>query len=119
MPEGNDWNRDDACTVLLERMEKLVDALAPYQRDYHAVLQVDIYWYIEKHKELEMLMTRLLQCDNAILKDYLESLCQDIKLRIDADERFARDYTSRRTKADLVNTSYGQKQKKEPYQRTH
>lgn len=94
MSEGMEAHLD-MCAVLLDRMTQLIEALSPHQRDYHAVVQVDIYWYIQKRKEVEILINRLLEKDNEILKRYLFALCDDISRRIDADERVAMEYCQR------------------------
>lgn len=88
-------NQVDLYAALRDRMTRLIDALSPHQRDYHAVLQVDIYWYIQKQKEVEIMANRVLKNDNEILKRYLSTLCDDILQRIDADEHFAREYCNR------------------------
>ncbi|HEY4654282.1 MAG TPA: hypothetical protein VIH22_07195 [Cyclobacteriaceae bacterium] len=79
-------------SILVNRMTKLIDALEPHQRDYHVVLQVDIYWYIQKRKEVEVLVNRLTgsHCDK--LEHYLHSICGEITRRIDRDERFANEH---------------------------
>lgn len=92
MSKMEEMGRVDEDVTLLDRMDKVINALSPHQRNYHVGLRVDIYWYIEKRKEVELLATRLRQNDNEILRRYLDTLCSEISHRLDADERFARAY---------------------------
>lgn len=74
---------------LLLRMSRLVELLEPHQRNYHLCLHVNIYWYIEKHKEIELLLSRVSRHSSTDLRDYLEALCLTISRKIEEDERIA------------------------------
>lgn len=84
-----------AYTELLLRMSKLVALLEPHQRNYHLCLRINIYWYIEKHKEIELLLGRLPYQPNGHLRHYLEGLCVTISRRIEEDEKFAGEFLDR------------------------
>lgn len=113
--DGEEGDRTDRCALLLDRMEHLIDAMSPHQRDYHVVSRIDIYWYIQKLKEVEVLINRLLQNNNEILNRYLSSLCNDIQQRIDIDERFAKEYLNSFVRKTLRNKNHEPDQDKPPY----
>jgi hypothetical protein len=82
----------DVCSYseLLSRMWKLIELLEPHQRNYHLCLRVNIYWYIEKHKEVELLLGRL--AHHPHLRHHLDELCLTISRKIEEDEKVAREF---------------------------
>lgn len=73
-------------------MWRLVRLLEPHQRNYHLCLRVNIYWYIEKHKEIELLLIRLARQPKTHLRHYLDELCQTIRTKIEEDEKVADEF---------------------------
>nr|PZN57034.1 MAG: hypothetical protein DIU61_02920 [Bacteroidota bacterium] len=73
-------------------MTRLVRRLQPHQRNYHLCLRVNIYWYIEKHKEIELLLMRVGRQSNSQLRRYLDDLCQTIGQKIEEDEKVADEF---------------------------
>ncbi|HEY8510449.1 MAG TPA: hypothetical protein VIL31_00730 [Cyclobacteriaceae bacterium] len=94
--KGNRTVREDAIvhdhSELLSRMWGLVRLLEPHQRNYHLSHRINIYWYIQKHKEIELLLMRLARQPNAQLSQYLHQLCHTISHKIDEDERVAAEF---------------------------
>lgn len=71
---------------LQKRMCSLLERLRPHQRNYHISGRVDMYWYIQKMKELELLLLRLEKDGNAKLREYLKVLYPEIQRRLESDE---------------------------------
>jgi hypothetical protein len=74
--------------ALLDRMKKLIEELEMHQRDFFICRNVDMYWYIQKQRELEILIGRVSIAASIPLIGYLDALCVDIQARIDRDEKF-------------------------------
>lgn len=79
---------------LLSRMSKFIARLRPHQRNYHLCLRVNLYWYIEKHKEIELLMGRLATESRPDLREYLDTLCLIVSRKIEEDEKIAGEFLS-------------------------
>lgn len=77
---------------LLQKMIGLVNVLKPHQREFHIAHHIDLYWYIQKIKELEILMLRLEQGENLVLSNYLKHLEQEIQSHLRQDELFIRQH---------------------------
>lgn len=86
-------------STLLSRMSKLIQLLEPHQRNYHLCLRVDIYWYIEKHKEIELLLSRITHYSSLHLRDYLDELCLTVGRKIEEDEKVAGEFLSGKVQA--------------------
>jgi hypothetical protein len=87
-----DSGRAHSYSELLSRMSRLIEVLEPHQRNYHLCLRVNIYWYIEKHKEIELLLSRLVRQTNPHLRHYLDGLCVTVSRKIEEDERVAVEF---------------------------
>lgn len=88
------FGRDRGYAELLLRMARLVELLEPHQRNYHLCVRINIYWYIEKHKEIELLLSRVSHHSNGHLRHYLDTLCGTIRQKIEDDEKFADEFLS-------------------------
>lgn len=72
--------------VLIERMEKLITRLDTYQGEHHVSMGADLYWYIQKLQEIELLTESVLLRNRVDLKQQLDELCATITFRLEKDE---------------------------------
>ena len=72
--------------VLVERMEKLITRLDIYQGKYHVSMGADLYWYIQKLQEVELLMEGVMLRKRNDLRQRLDELCAAIAFRLEKDE---------------------------------
>jgi hypothetical protein len=72
--------------VLIERMEKLIVTLDIHQGEYRTPTRVDLYWYIQKRQEVELMVDGILNRQRSDLRIPLDELCASITSRLDKDE---------------------------------
>lgn len=73
--------------VLIDRVEKLIEELEIVQQKYRVTIGVDLYWYIQKLQEFKLVREQLSLRQNQLLQDYMESISNQLLLRLDADEQ--------------------------------
>ena len=67
-------------------MEKLIARLEDFQGEYHVSMGADLYWYIQKLQEVNLLMEGVIFRKRNDLKQRLDELCATISLRLEKDE---------------------------------
>ena len=72
--------------LLIGRMEKLIARLEDFQGEYHVSMGADLYWYIQKLQEVNLLMEGVIFRKRNDLKQRLDELCATISLRLEKDE---------------------------------
>lgn len=72
--------------VLIERMEKLITCLDNLQGEHRMTMGADLYWYIQKLQEVELLMEGVMFRDRNDLKQRLDELCATVSFRLEKDE---------------------------------
>lgn len=72
--------------VLIERMEKLITQLDNFQGEHRMPMGADLYWYIQKLQEVELLMDSVIFRNRSDLKQRLDELCATISFRLEKDE---------------------------------
>lgn len=78
--EGNQYN------VLIKRMEKLIIHLDIRQGELRIPVDVDLYWYIQKLKEVELLVEGVTIRQRDDLRRPLDDLCASILFKLKKDE---------------------------------
>lgn len=72
--------------VLIERMEKLIVTLDFQQGEYRTPMSVDLYWYIQKLQEVELMVDGINNRQRSDLRIPLDELCANIMLKLEKDE---------------------------------
>ena len=72
--------------LLIGRMEKLIARLEDFQGEHHVSMGADLYWYIQKLQEVELLMDGVIFRNRSDLKQRLDELCATISFRLKKDE---------------------------------
>lgn len=72
--------------MLIERMEKLIVTLDVHQGEYRTPTSVDLYWYIQKLQEVELMVDGITNRQRSDLRIPLDELCASIVLRLEKDE---------------------------------
>jgi hypothetical protein len=67
-------------------MEKLITDLDIRQGEHRMPIGADLYWYIQKLQEIELMIDGVLNRQRNDLKQPLEDLCTIIMFRLEKDE---------------------------------
>jgi hypothetical protein len=74
--------------LLIERMEKLIARLDTFQGKHRMSMGADLYWYIQKLQEVELLVEGVAFRNREDLKKRLDELCTQIRFRLEKDEEW-------------------------------
>jgi hypothetical protein len=74
--------------LLIERMEKLITRLDTFQGKHRMSMGADLYWYIQKLQEVELLVEGVAFRNREDLKKRLDELCTQICFRLEKDEEW-------------------------------
>lgn len=69
-------------------MKCILEVLGENHRNSAIIRYVDMYWYIQKHKEVEILTNRLKSAASIPLRNYFVQVCALVSERLEHDERF-------------------------------
>jgi hypothetical protein len=72
--------------LLIERMEKLITRLDSFQGKHRVSMGADLYWYIQKVQEVELLLEGVAFRNREDLRKRLDELCSVITFRLEKDE---------------------------------